>query len=48
MSDRDVSERLSGLETRLGRLETLLGELHGKLDHAGVVGAVEFDQLRHR
>jgi len=35
MSDRDVSERLSGLEARLGRLETLLGELHGKLDHAG-------------
>jgi hypothetical protein len=35
MSDRDVSERLSGLEARLGRLETLLGDLHGKLDHAG-------------
>jgi hypothetical protein len=35
MSDRDVSERLSGLEARLGRLETLLGELHGKLEHAG-------------
>jgi hypothetical protein len=35
MSDREVSERLSGLEARLGRLETLLGELHGKLDHAG-------------
>jgi len=35
MSDRDVSERLSGLEARLGRLETLLGALHGKLDHAG-------------
>ena len=35
MSGRDVSERLSGLEARLGRLETLLGELHGKLDRAG-------------
>ena len=35
MSDRDVRERLRGLEARLGRLETLLGELHGKLDHAG-------------
>jgi len=35
MNDREVSERLSGLEARLGRLETLLGELHRKLDHAG-------------
>ena len=35
MSDREVSERLRGLEARLGRLETLLGELHGKLDHTG-------------
>jgi hypothetical protein len=34
MSDRDVSERLSGLETRLGRLETLLGTLHDKLDRS--------------
>ena len=25
MSDRDVTERLGGLEARLGRLETLLG-----------------------
>ena len=35
MSDRDVSERLSGLEARLGRLETLLGALHDKLDRSG-------------
>lgn len=35
MTDRDVSERLSGLETRLGRLETLLGALNDKLDRAG-------------
>ena len=35
MSDRDVSERLSGLEVRLGRLETLLGALNDKLDRAG-------------
>jgi hypothetical protein len=34
MSDRDVSERLSGLEARLGRLETLLGALNDKLDRA--------------
>jgi hypothetical protein len=32
MSDHDVSERLSGLEARLGRLETLLGALHDRLD----------------
>lgn len=32
MSDHDVSARLSGLETRLGRLETLLGALLDKLD----------------
>ena len=35
MSDHDVSERLRGLEARLGRLETLLGVLHDKLDHPG-------------
>ena len=35
MSDRDVGERLSGLEARLGRLESLLGELNDKLDRAG-------------
>jgi hypothetical protein len=35
MTDRDVSERLSGLEARLGRLETLLGALNDKLDRAG-------------
>jgi hypothetical protein len=35
MSDRDVSERLSALEARLGRLETWLGELHVKLDRSG-------------
>ena len=28
MSDRDVSERLSGLEQRLDRLESLLGTLN--------------------
>src|SRR5437868_14123234 len=32
MSDRDVTERLGGLEARLGRLETLLGELNDKHD----------------
>jgi hypothetical protein len=32
MSDRDVSERLHGLETRLDRLETLLGALNDKLE----------------
>ena len=36
MSDRDVNERLSGLEVRLGRLETLLGSLHDKLDRSSV------------
>ena len=35
MSDHDVSDRLSGLEARLGRLETLLGALHDKLDRPG-------------
>jgi hypothetical protein len=35
MSDRDVNERLGGLEARLGRLETLLGALHDKLDRSG-------------
>jgi hypothetical protein len=35
MTDRDVSERLSGLEARLGRLETLLGELNDRLERAG-------------
>jgi hypothetical protein len=36
MSDRDVNERLSGLEARLGRLETLLGSLHDKFDRSSV------------
>ncbi len=35
MSDREVSERLSGLEARLGRLEALLGALNDKLDRSG-------------
>jgi hypothetical protein len=35
MSDHDVSERLSGLEARLGRLEALLGALHERLDRPG-------------
>jgi hypothetical protein len=35
MTDRDVSERLSGLEARLGRLETLLGALNDKLERTG-------------
>jgi len=35
MSDRDVSERLSGIETRLDRLETLLGALSDKFDRSG-------------
>jgi hypothetical protein len=35
MSEHDVSERLSGLEARLGRLETLLGALSDKLDRSG-------------
>jgi hypothetical protein len=35
MSDRDMSERLEGLEARLGRLETLLGTLNDKLDRSG-------------
>ena len=35
MIDRGVSERLSGLETRLGRLEALLGEISDRLEHAG-------------
>ena len=35
MSDRDVRDRLSALETRLGRLETLLGALNDKLDRSG-------------
>jgi hypothetical protein len=35
MTDRDVSERLSGLEARLGRLEARLGDLHDKLDRVG-------------
>jgi uncharacterized coiled-coil protein SlyX len=34
MTDRDVSERLSGLEARLARLETLLGELNDRLERA--------------
>ncbi|HET7341641.1 MAG TPA: hypothetical protein VFL90_09275 [Methylomirabilota bacterium] len=34
MNDRDVSERLSGLEARLGRLEQLLGTLSEKLDRS--------------
>jgi hypothetical protein len=34
MSDRDVSERLGGLEVRLERLETLLGTLSDKLDRS--------------
>ena len=34
MSERDVSERLGGLEARLARLETLLGTLHDKLDRS--------------
>ena len=34
MSDRDVTERLGGLEARLGRLETLLGALNDKLDRS--------------
>jgi hypothetical protein len=34
MNDRDVSERLSALETRLGRLEQLLGTLGDKLDRS--------------
>jgi hypothetical protein len=34
MNDRDVSERLSGLEARLGRLEQLLGRLDDKLDRS--------------
>jgi hypothetical protein len=34
MIDRDVSERLNGLEARLGRLETLLGELNDRLERA--------------
>ena len=34
MTDRDVSERLAGLETRLGRLEQLLGTLDEKLDRS--------------
>jgi hypothetical protein len=35
MRDRDVSERLSGLERRLERLEALLGTLNDKLDRSG-------------
>jgi len=34
MIDRDASERLSGLEARLGRLEELLGQLNDKLERA--------------
>jgi hypothetical protein len=34
MIDHDVSERLSGLETRLGRLEALLGDLNDRLERA--------------
>jgi uncharacterized coiled-coil protein SlyX len=34
MIDREASERLSGLETRLARLEQLLGQLNDKLDGA--------------
>ena len=34
MSEREVSERLGGLEARLARLETLLGTLHDKLDRS--------------
>ncbi|HEX2439461.1 MAG TPA: hypothetical protein VHT71_14225, partial [Methylomirabilota bacterium] len=35
MSERDASERLSGLEQRLDRLEMLLGTLNDKLDRSG-------------
>jgi uncharacterized coiled-coil protein SlyX len=35
MTEREVSERLGGLEARLARLEGLLGELNDKLDRAG-------------
>ena len=35
MSDRDVSERLRGVEGRLERLEALLGALNDKLERAG-------------
>ena len=41
MSDRDVSERLHGLETRLDRLETLLGALNDKLERGSGAGLVE-------
>ena len=34
MTERDVSERLAGLEARLGRLEALLGDLGRKLEAA--------------
>jgi hypothetical protein len=34
MIDREASERLSGLEARLGRLEELLGQLNDKLERA--------------
>jgi hypothetical protein len=35
MGDRDVSERLRGVEARLERLETLLGTLNDTLARAG-------------
>ena len=35
MNEHALSERLTGLETRLGRLEALLGELSQKLDRSG-------------
>jgi hypothetical protein len=35
MSNGDLSQRLSGLEARLGRLETLLGALNDRLDRPG-------------
>jgi uncharacterized coiled-coil protein SlyX len=35
MIDREVSERLGGLEARLTRLEDLLGQLNDKLERAG-------------
>jgi hypothetical protein len=41
MSDRDVSERLHGLETRLDRLETLLGALNDKLERGNGGGVAE-------
>lgn len=34
MTDRDVADRLSSLEARLGGLESLLGALHDKLERS--------------